>query len=298
MTSVSTSSVAVPGARFWRCRERVVALDGGPVIMGILNVTPDSFFDGGRHDQLKNAVMRAQRMVAEGAAIIDVGGESTRPGFVAVSAEEEMARVLPVVRELIRGVDAVISIDTYKPAVARAALEAGAHVLNDIHGLQGAPELARLAAAHGAAVVAMHHDESFREAGDDGIARMRAWFARTLENAAEAGVRAAQVALDPGIGFFKTQAQNLELAGRVGELRMGEGPLLIGASRKSFIARALDGLMVEERLEGTLATTALAVWQGVEIVRVHDVRANLRAARMAHAIRLGAVSRDSSQTIS
>jgi dihydropteroate synthase len=191
----------------------------------------------------------------------------------------------------------IISIDTYKPAVARAALAAGAHVLNDIHGLQGAPELAKLAAEYGAAVVAMHHDERFRDfvrrPGDtahgiaeiDLIGRMKTWLARSVEIAVKAGVRADQVALDPGIGFFKTQEQNLEIMGRLTGLRELGCPLLLGASRKSVIGKVLGGQPVEDRLEGTLATTTLAVWQGVEIVRVHDVAANIRAARMARAIR-------------
>ena len=257
--------------------------------MGILNVTPDSFFDGGRHDLLGAALAQAERMIAEGARIIDVGGQSTRPGFVEVTAAEEIARVVPVIEALARRTEVVVSIDTYKLAVARAALAAGAQVLNDIHGLQGAPELARLAAESGAAVVAMHHDEHFRQpetgAPVDTIARMCAWLARSLAVAEEAGIAVDRLVLDPGIGFFKTHEQNLEIMGRLGELRALGCPLLLGASRKSFIGRVLDGQPVEERLEGTVATTTLAVWQGVEIVRVHDVAANIRAARMARAIR-------------
>jgi dihydropteroate synthase len=297
MTIVPNSLVSAPGVRSWRCRERVIELGGEPVIMGILNVTPDSFFDGGKHALRESAVAQAERMVAEGAGIIDVGGQSTRPGFVEISAEEEIARVVPVIEQLVRLEKVVVSIDTYKPAVAKAALEAGAHVLNDVHGLQGAPELARLAAEYGAAVVAMHHDERFRDyvrrPGDtahgiavvDLIERMKTWLARSLEIAAAAGVVAEQVVLDPGIGFFKTQEQNLEIMGRLAGLRGLGCPLLLGASRKSVIGHVLGGQPVEDRLEGTLATTTLAVWQGVEIVRVHDVAANVRAARMARAIR-------------
>jgi dihydropteroate synthase len=275
----------------------VVELGGAPVIMGILNVTADSFFDGGQHALRENALAQAKRMVAEGAAIIDVGGQSTRPGFVEISVDEEIARVVPVIEQIVREVGAVVSIDTYKPAVARAALEAGAHVLNDIHGLQGAPEMARLAANFNAGVVAMHHDERFRDyvrrPGDtahgiavvDPIGRMKTWLSRSLEVAAAAGVSTDRVVLDPGIGFFKTQEQNLEIIGRLGALCELGCPLLLGASRKSFIGRVLDGQAVEDRIEGTLAATTLAVWQGVQIVRVHDVAANVRAARMAQAIR-------------
>ncbi len=297
MTSVSNSLVSVPGVRLWRCRERAIELGGAPVIMGILNVTPDSFFDGGKHALREGAVAQAERMVAEGAGIIDVGGQSTRPGFVEISAEEEIARVVPVIEQLVQLGKVVVSIDTYKPAVARAALEAGAHVVNDVHGLQGAPEMARLAGEYGAAVVAMHHDERFRDyvrrPGDtahgiavvDLIDRMKTWLARSLEIAVAAGVETERVVLDPGIGFFKTQEQNLEIMGRLAGLRGLGCPLLLGASRKSVIGHVLGGQPVEDRLEGTLATTTLAVWQGVEIVRVHDVAANVRAARMASAIR-------------
>ncbi len=297
MNPVTSIPVSTHGPRPWRCRERVIELGGEPVIMGILNVTPDSFFDGGKHGVVEAAVAQAERMVAEGAGIIDVGGQSTRPGFVEVPAEEEIARVVPVIEQIVRGGKVAVSIDTYKPAVARAALEAGAHVLNDVHGLQGAPELARLAAEFGAAVVAMHHDERFRDyvrrPGDtahgiaevDLIERMKTWLGRSLEIAVKAGVAAEQVVLDPGIGFFKTQTQNLEIMGRLAGLRGLGCPLLLGASRKSVIGHVLGGQPVEDRLEGTLATTTLAVWQGVEIVRVHDVAANVRAARMARAIR-------------
>lgn len=290
MTTASASSVPVSGVRLWPCRDRVVELGREPVIMGILNVTPDSFFDGGRHDLLENAITQAERMVAEGAGIIDVGGQSTRPGFAEISVDEEIARVVPVIGRLVQRTKAVISVDTYKPAVAQAALEAGAHVLNDIHGLQGAPELAQMAATFGAAVVAMHHDEWLREEtgtrpGFDLIVRVKSWLARSLEIAAAAGIPSGSVALDPGIGFFKTQEQNLEILGRLGELRVLGAPLLLGASRKSVIGHVLSGQPVTERLEGTLATTTLAVWQGVEIMRVHDVAANVRAARMARAIR-------------
>jgi dihydropteroate synthase len=265
-------------------------LGSAPAVMGILNVTPDSFFDGGAHALLENAIAQAERMVAEGAAIIDVGGQSTRPGFEEISADDEVARVIPVIEALVRRGGVTVSIDTYKPAVARAALEAGAQVLNDIHGLQRAPELARLAADYGAAVVAMHHDEHFREAGGDPVARMKEWLGRSLEIAAKAGVAADRVAIDPGIGFFKTQTQTLEILGRLDELKVLGVPVVLGTSRKSFIGRVLDDQPAAERLEGTLATTAVAAWQGVEVVRVHDVRANVRVARMAHAIRSGAAA--------
>lgn len=259
-------------------------LGGEPQIVGILNTTPDSFFDGGLHASPSAAIARAEAMVAEGAAMLDIGGQSTRPGHAEISAAEEIERVAPVIAALNERITVPLSIDTYKPSVARAALAAGAHVLNDIHGLQRAPELAHLAAEFGAAVIAMHFEENFKTAGADTLPRMHAYFARTLEIAAHAGIPLTRIVLDPGIGFGKTPEQNLEILGRLAELRALGCPLLLGASRKSFIAHVLD-VPVDERLEGTLATSALAVWQGVDFLRVHDITANLRTARVARAIR-------------
>ena len=270
--------------RTLECRGIRVEYGAAPVIVGIVNVTPDSFYDGGRHATTEAAVAQAERLVAEGAGLLDIGGMSTRPGHTEISVAEEIARVVPVIAALVGKVAVPLSIDSYRPAVVRAALEAGAQVVNDIHGFQRAPELARLAAEFGAAAIAMHFEKGFETAADDVIERQLAFFRRTLAIAAEAGLPAERVVIDPGIGFHKTQPQNLELLARLGELRALGLPVLLGASRKSVISHVLD-LPPDERLEGTLATTALAVWQGVEFLRVHDVRANLRAARMAAALR-------------
>ena len=253
-------------------------------MVGIVNVTPDSFYDGGRTATTDAAVKHAEQLIAEGAGMLDIGGQSTRPGHQVVSAEEEIARVVPVIAALAGRTPIPLAIDTYKPAVARAALEAGAHVVNDIHGFQREPELAQLAAQFGAAAIAMHFDETFSLAPGDAVAMQLAFFRRTLAIAVEAGFEPDRLVLDPGIGFHKTQEQNLELIARIGELRALGLPVLLGASRKSVISHVL-GLPPDERLEGTLATTAIAVWQSVEFLRVHDVRANLRAARMAAALR-------------
>ena len=255
-----------------------------PRLVGIVNVTPDSFFDGGKFADAGAAVAQACRMVEEGAAAIDIGGQSTRPGYGEISAEEEIARTAPVIAALVRQAAVPVSIDTYKPAVARAALAAGAHILNDIHGLQRSPEMAPLAAESGCAVIVMHYDPALRETAGDVIDHLKFFFHRSLELAAQAGVSEERLVLDPGIGFGKTQRQNLEVMARLGELRSLGFPLLLGASRKSVIGNVL-GLPPAERLEGTLATTALAVWQGVEFIRVHDVAANLRAAKIAAALR-------------
>lgn len=266
------------------CRGRELVLGGEPRIVGILNVTPDSFFDGGRFTVVETAVARALHLVAEGAAMIDIGGQSTRPGYQEVPVEEEIRRVVPVITMLAECLPVPISIDTYRGAVARAALRAGAHVLNDIHGLLRDPELAGVAAEFHCPVVVMHNEPGFNEATGDPLARMLRYFERALATASGAGIPVDRIVLDPGIGFAKTQVQNLAILARLPELRTLGRPLFLGASRKSVVSHALD-LPAGERLEGTLAITSLAAWHGVELIRVHDVQANLRAARMAGAIR-------------
>ena len=266
------------------CRGLQLVFGDETIVMGILNVTPDSFSDGGRFAAVDVAVAHAERMVSEGAGIIDIGGQSTRPGFVEVSAEEEIARVIPVIEVLAGKLGVPLSIDTYKPEVARAALKAGAHLINDIHGLQHDPRLAELAVEYGAPVIAMHQEPNFKETGDDPVDRLRTYFERTAAIAAAIGLERERLVVDPGIGFGKTQSQNLGLMARIGEMRDWGWPVLLGASRKSVIGNVLDQ-PVDQRLEGTLATTAIACWQGVEIVRVHDVAANVRAVRMTAALR-------------
>jgi dihydropteroate synthase len=266
------------------CRGRPLALGGETRFVGIVNVTPDSFSDGGRFTDAEAAVAHAVRLVSEGAAMIDLGGQSTRPGHAEIDPDEEIGRVIPVLRRLVSAVPVPISIDTYKPAVARAALAEGAHVLNDVRGFQGDPELAAVAAEFGSPAILMHNDAGFASLAGDAMVRIRAFFARSLEIASAAGVAPDGIILDPGIGFGKTQEQNLEILARLGELRALGRPILLGASRKSVIGRVLGGDPAE-RLEGTLATTVMAVEEGVELIRVHDVLPNLRAARMAEAVR-------------
>jgi len=265
------------------CGGRSLSVGGATRLVGILNVTPDSFSDGGKFAEPGAAVEQGKRMVAEGAAMIEVGGQSTRPGHREISAEEEIARVCPVLVRLAEAVTVPISIDTYKPEVARAALAAGAQVLNDVNGLQGDPGMAAVAAERGCPVILMHRAREFAQAAGGTMERIALFFARSLEIARRAGVGEDRIILDPGIGFSKTQAQNLEILGRLEDLRALGRPLLIGVSRKSVIGNVAGGLP-EDRLEGTLATTVLAVVQGVEFVRVHDVRANARAVAMAQAI--------------
>jgi dihydropteroate synthase len=273
----------MPPSRELLCRDRRLLLDGQPHLVGILNVTDDSFFDGGRHQHLPAAVSHARLLVAEGASMIDIGGQSTRPGYTEVGPDEEIRRVVPVIRELVRHVAVPLSIDTYHAAVADAALEAGAHLVNDVHGLQRDPAMAAVIARHEAAAILMHNDAAFREAPGDVIANIKGFLTRTLALADAAGVPRDRLILDPGIGFGKTQPQNLAILAHLSELHDLGCPLLLGISRKSVISHVLD-LPADERLEGTLALTALAVSQGVQFHRVHDVEANARAARMAAAV--------------
>lgn len=255
----------------------------GVYVMGILNVTPDSFSDGGLWTERDAALRQAGRMAAEGAAIIDIGGESTRPGHTPVSAEEEAARVLPVIEAVKRETGLPVSIDTYKAEVARAALEAGADMVNDIWGLRrDGGEMAALIAGTGAACCLMHNRERAEYA--DFMADMLSDLRETLAIADRAGIARSSIVLDPGIGFGKTYEQNLIAMNRLDELLAFGCPVLLAASRKSVIGLTLD-LPADERMEGTIATTVAGVLRGAAFVRVHDVKENLRAARMALAIR-------------
>ncbi|MDR0550463.1 MAG: dihydropteroate synthase [Spirochaetaceae bacterium] len=250
-------------------------------IMGILNVTADSFSDGGKFISIDDALRHAERMVEDGADIIDIGGESTRPGFIPVGADEETRRVVPVIERLSRSLKAPLSVDTTKPPVAAAALEAGAHIVNDIWGFQKEPELAALSARYGAGVVLMHNSET--GVYSDLMGDIAAFLKTSAGIALKAGVLSANICLDPGIGFGKTWQQNLEVMRRLEELRPLGYSILMGTSRKSTIGKVLD-LPVNERLEGTAATVALSVAFGADFVRVHDVKEMKRVAAMADAI--------------
>jgi dihydropteroate synthase len=250
-------------------------------LMGIVNATPDSFAGDGTGDDPAAAAARARQLVAEGADLIDVGGESTRPGATPVDTRTELARVLPVIERLAGTLPVPLSIDTTKPAVAEAALAAGAVVLNDIFGLRREPAMAHLAARHAAAVVVMANLRGQRY--DDVVTAVLAQLRASVAIARAAGLPPERVIVDPGFGFGPTPAENLELVRRLGEFRALGCPVLLGPSRKSTIGAVLD-LPVEERLEGTAAVVALAIARGVDVVRVHDVRAMARVARMADAL--------------
>lgn len=252
-------------------------------VMGIVNVTPDSFSGDGLAYDVAAAVNQGVRMAREGADIIDVGGESTRPGFEPIPAEEEARRTVPVIERLVRETDIPISIDTYKADVARAALAAGARLVNDVHGFRPdrIGEVARVAAEFGAPAIAMHNQRG--RDFHDVIGDITVGLLESLRIAREQGLPQERVIVDPGFNFGWTEEQALEMLRRLGELRALGQPILIGTSRKSTIGVVL-GLPVEERLEGTAATVALSIANGADIVRVHDVKEMVRVARMADAV--------------
>ena len=278
--------------RTYRFRDgKELTIGGRTLVMGILNVTPDSFSDGGRWNTRDAALRHMEEMVQDGADIIDVGAESSRPGFVPMGAAEETERLLPFLETVLQECPVPVSVDTFKAETARAALAAGADMLNDIWGLQYAEEpgeMARVAAEADAPVVVMHNQNGTAYDGDI-VGEMRAFFERSFALADAAGLARDKIILDPGIGFGKTAEQNMHVMRRMDELISYDGtdyPVLLGASRKSFIGAAL-GLPVEERMEATGAACVLGIVRGASIVRVHDVKSIARMCRMTDAI-LGA----------
>ena len=250
-------------------------------IMGILNVTPDSFSDGGKFDSLDAALFHAEEMVNQGADILDVGGESTRPGHIQITEDEEIARVTPVIEQLKKRFDVPVSIDTYKSRVAEAALQSGADLVNDIWGLKYDENMAEVIARHQAACCLMQNREQidYTDYVEDVLDDLR----ESVQIAKAADIPDDRIMLDPGVGFGKTYEMNLEIIRVVGRLKELGYPVLLGTSRKSVIGLTLD-LPADQREEGTLVTTVLGVEQGCSFVRVHDVEVNARAIRMAEAI--------------
>lgn len=251
-------------------------------IMGILNVTPDSFSDGGRFVTPDQAFFHVEEMLGEGMDIVDVGGESTRPGYTKISAEEEIERIVPVIEGIRARFDVPISLDTYKPAVAQAGIQAGADLINDIWGLQYDAKMAEVIAEAGIPCCLMHNrtEAVYRDFITDVMNDLRV----SVSLAKTAGIEEDRIILDPGIGFGKNYEQNLKMIANLEKLHVLGYPLLLGCSRKSVIGLTLN-LPAPERLEGTLATSVVGVMKGCGFVRVHDVRANVRAVRMAEAIR-------------
>jgi dihydropteroate synthase len=282
----------VSGPTEWVIRDQRLSL-GEPLVVGILNVTPDSFSDGGLYDEPDAALRRAAEMVREGAGMIDVGGESTRPGSDEVGEEEEAARVIPVIRRLRESLAVPISVDTRKARIARAALEAGAAVVNDVSALQD-PEMAGVIAESGAGLVLMHMRGTPKTMQvdphyDDVVGEVTDELSRALDAAIAAGVDPERVVVDPGIGFAKGQRHNLELLGGLAGLgRLGR-PVMLGVSRKSFLGRILGGAPPEERVVATVAACVAGLLAGARIFRVHDVRPVKEALRVAEAIRRATV---------
>jgi len=248
-------------------------------VMGILNVTPDSFSDGGKYNSVETAVAQAKKLVAEGAKIIDVGGESTRPGYERISDEDEIARIVPVIQALAAEVPVIISVDTYKANVARAAIEAGAHIINDIWGAKADPEIAQVAADLNVPIILMHNREN-TDYGTDFWVTAKADLEKSIAIAHNAGIPDHHIILDPGIGFAKTTAQNIEMMQHLEDLVAMGYPVLLATSRKSMIGNVLK-LPVEERVEGTGATVVYGIEKGCHMIRVHDVKEMARATYMA-----------------
>jgi dihydropteroate synthase len=278
--------------RQWKLVRRSLPFGERTLVMGVLNVTPDSFSDGGEFFSLDRAVAHAEQMIAEGADIIDIGGESTRPGSAFVTEEEELQRVIPVIDRLAAKSSVPISIDTTKSAVACAAIAAGAEIVNDISGLRFDPSIADEAAKAKAGLVLMHSRGTPKTMqqlppADDILSEVIGELRTSVLVAEEHGVARDRIAIDPGIGFGKTLAQNVELIAKLDQLMIAfaEFPIMIGTSRKSFIGKLLDNAPADQRLSGTIASIAASVLNGAHIVRVHDVKAAVEAINVADAVK-------------
>ncbi len=282
--------VATGSAGVWRCRDRTLNLREHPLIMGIVNATPDSFSDGGEYFDCEAAGKHALRLVAEGADIIDIGGESTRPGASPVAEREQIRRTVPVIRSLTDVSDVTVSIDTRLAAVARSALEAGAHIVNDVSALTADVKMASLVRDYGAGVVLMHMQGDPATMQDqpmyhDVVAEISSFLKRRTEIALGAGIDAAQIVVDPGIGFGKTSQHNLALLSHLDRIAEGNRPLLVGLSRKRFLGILTGDRPPRERVAAGLAATAIAVWQGASVIRTHDVAATRDAVAVAQTLR-------------
>ena len=265
------------------CGNKEIILGERTLVMGILNVTPDSFSDGGKYNNLDSAMKQAEKLISEGADIIDVGGESTRPGHIQITSEEEISRVVPIIEKISKNLDTIISIDTYKYDVAEEAIKAGANIINDIWGLQyDNGEMAELVKKSNLPLIAMHNqnDEVYNK---DIMLVLREFFEKTFKIADKYGIDRDTIILDPGLGFGKNVEQNIEVLSRLNELK-DMGSILLGASKKRFIGKLLNDLPFDERVEGTVATTVIGIERGVDIVRVHNVLENKRACLVADGV--------------
>lgn len=264
-------------------KDKELILGERTLVMGILNITPDSFSDGGKYNNLEAALKQAEKLIDDGADMIDIGGESTRPGHIQISSEEEITRVVPVIERIKKELNPIISIDTYKYDVAEAAIKAGADIVNDIWGLQyDNGEMAEIVKKYDVPLIAMHNqnDEIYRE---DIMDSLKKFFDKTYEIAKKYGIEKEKIILDPGLGFGKNVEQNIELMSKL-EILCANAPVLLGASKKRFIGKLLNDLPFDERVEGTVATTVIGIQKGVSIVRVHNVLENKRACMVADGI--------------
>jgi len=279
------------GLKFRGRHGKLLELGEKTVVCGILNITPDSFFDGGLYNNKRKAIERARQLVHEGAEMLDIGGASSRPGADPVAADEERKRIMPVLEALVDEVDILISVDTYRSQIAKEALEIGVDIINDITSLGEDPDMAYVVAESGAGMVLMHMQGSpstmqKNPKYDDVIAEISSFLQEAFNTAAASGIDKDKIAIDPGIGFGKRPEHNLEIIRRLSELRDLGQPIFIGVSRKSIIGDVLN-LPLDERIEGTAALVACSIMNGANIVRVHDVKYMSRVARMADAIRKG-----------
>lgn len=275
----------------WQTSRREISLEK-TLVMAILNVTPDSFSDGGKFFSVNEALKQAEKLIEEGADILDIGGESTRPNSGRVSAGEETRRVVPVIEGISKRFDVPISIDTSKSEVAEKAVLAGAEIVNDVSGLRFDERIAEIAAEYRTGLILMHLRGTFetmhrQEPVEDILREVSEGFRRSIGKAESFGVKREQIALDVGIGFSKTFEQNLELLAKLDKLckEFPEFPMLVGTSRKSFIGKILDGAPANERINGTLAANAIAVWNGANILRVHDVKETVETLRVIEAVK-------------
>lgn len=277
--------------KFWQTSRRQLALKK-TLVMAILNITPDSFSDGGKFTSIDAAVKRAEKLIAEGADILDIGGESTRPNSERISFEEEIRRVVPIIEAISKRFDVPISIDTSKAQVAQRAIESGAEIINDISGLRFDERIAELASTYKTGLVLMHLRGTFetmhkQKPVEDILREVSEGFKFSLAKAESYGVGQEQIALDVGVGFSKPFEQSLELIAKLDKLiaEFPNYPMLVGASRKSFIGKILGGAPATERLNGSLASATIAVWNGAKILRVHDVKATVEAVKIVEAIK-------------
>lgn len=264
-------------------KDKELILGEKTLIMGILNITPDSFSDGGKYNNIETAMKQAKKLIDEGADIIDIGGESTRLGHIQISSEEEIARVVPIIKKIKQELNPIISIDTYKYDVAEAAIKAGADIVNDIWGLQyDDGKMAEVVKKYDVPLIAMHNqnNEIYEK---DIILCLKEFFEKTYEIAKKYGIEKEKIILDPGLGFGKNAEQNIEIMARLDEI-CELAPVLLGASKKRFIGKLLNDLPFDERVEGTVATTVIGIQKGVDIVRVHNVLENKRASLVADGI--------------